>query len=381
MNDSTIPTNWRLAIDRADLRRTRLGDDPDASRPLADGEARFAVEHFAITANNITYAAFGEAMQYWRFFPAADAALGSLPVWGYARVAESRCEGLATGERFWGFWPAGSHLVVQPARVDAHGFTDGAAHRAELAVIYNRYRRAGAAGDDAGEGLEAVLRPLFATSFLIDDFLAGNAFFGASQVLLSSASSKTAYGTAFCLGALRPRDAGVRPAVIGLTAPGRVAFTAGLAGYDRVLGYDDWAASVDAGQAAIYVDFSGDAGLRRAVHEHFGDRLMHSASIGGTHWEALGHGRGLPGPKPTLFFAPAQWKARSAPPPAGLGAAEFQRRLDAAWAAFTGRVLAAGDTALRLRWDTGGEAARTAYHALLDGHADAAVGQMIRTGA
>ena len=49
-------------------------------------------------------------------------------------------------------------------------------------------------------------RQLFITSWLIDDFLADNQFFGATadptqpaQLLLSSASSKTAYGTAFQL--------------------------------------------------------------------------------------------------------------------------------------------------------------------------------------
>jgi hypothetical protein len=372
-------TPWRLLIARQDLRSSRIATDLDATRPLADGEARFAVEHFAITANNITYAAFGEAMQYWRFFPAAEAGFGCLPVWGYARVAESRCEGLDEGERFWGYWPAGSHLVVQPVKVDGHGFTDGAAHRAELAVIYNRYRRAGAA-DVQAEGIEAVLRPLFATSFLIDDFLAENGFFGARQVLMSSASSKTAYGTAFCLGRLRARDS-ARPSTVGLTSASRVAFTQGLAGWDHVLGYDGWAEAVDATQPAIYVDFSGDAALRRAVHERFGERLMHSASIGGTHWEALGSGRGLPGPKPTLFFAPSQWKARSAPPPAGLGAAEFQRRMDAAWTAFTASLRDAGDSALRLHWAEGAEATQAAYLSMLEGRVDASLGLMLRSGA
>ena len=42
--------------------------------PLADGELRLRIERFALTANNITYAAFGEAMRYWDFFPTGDAA-------------------------------------------------------------------------------------------------------------------------------------------------------------------------------------------------------------------------------------------------------------------------------------------------------------------
>jgi len=39
-----------------------------------------------------------------------------------------------------------------------------------------------------------------------------------------------------------------------------------------------------------------------------------------------------------LFFAPAQVKARSAPPPQGWGAAELQRRMGQAWAQFIGQV-------------------------------------------
>jgi len=36
-------------------------------------------------------------------------------------------------------------------------------------------------------------------SFLVDDYLAENAFFGATSVMLSSASSKTAFGLAHLL--------------------------------------------------------------------------------------------------------------------------------------------------------------------------------------
>ena len=197
----------RLFIARAELSRTHLGPDPDApaQRPLAPGQVRLAVEAFSLTANNITYAAFGEAMKYWQFFPAGDAALGCLPVWGFATVSESRAEGVAEGRRVWGYYPAGTHLVVAPSKVSTSGFVDGSEHRRELAAVYNQYVFCDA---DPGwrpelEGLQAVLRPLFMTAFLLDDFLADNDSFGAGQVLLSSASSKTAQGTAYCL-AQRP---------------------------------------------------------------------------------------------------------------------------------------------------------------------------------
>lgn len=184
----------RLYIDRKDLHRVHFGPDPDAVRPLAPGEARLALQHFALTANNITYAAFGEAMKYWQFFPAPDPNSGCLPVWGFGLVAESRADGVTVGQRVYGYFPAGTHLVVTPGRVSAAGFVDSAPHRAELAAAYQAYVfcERDPSWQARLEGLQAVLKPLFTTSFLLDDALAEAQFFGARQLLLSSASSKTA---------------------------------------------------------------------------------------------------------------------------------------------------------------------------------------------
>ena len=371
-------TGQRLFIARNDLQRTQFKDDPDAPavRSLADGEARLAIDHFALTANNITYAAFGDAMKYWQFFPAADAAWGCLPVWGFATVTESRAEGVAVGRRIWGYYPCGSHLVVQPVKVREGSFADGAPHRQDLAAAYQHYVFC---DKDPGwqpqlEGLQAVLRPLFVTSFLIDDFLADNQFFGAQQLLLSSASSKTAYGTAFCL-ALR-RGAPGAPRVVGLTSPANRAFTQALGCFDAVHDYAEVAA-LDPTVPSVYVDFAGNAALRHGVHEHFGETLKYSSSIGGTHVSALGSGRGLPGPRPTLFFAPAQIKKRSAPAPEGWGRDVLEQRIAAAWTAFIARVERADDPWLQIVNRSGADATEAAYRALLGGRADAHEGLML----
>jgi len=373
----TLDTGHRLFIQRARLADARLGPDPDApaARPLAEGEARLALQRFSLTANNITYAAFGEAMKYWQFFPSGEAALGCLPVWGFATLAESRVEGLATGRRVWGYYPAGTHLVVKPSKVSAGGFVDGTAHRQELALVYNQYAFCDA---DPGwkpelEGLQAVLRPLFATSFLIDDFLADNAFFGARQVLMSSASSKTSFGTAFCL-AQRRGTAGA-PKIVGLTSASKLEFTRELGCYDEVHSYETWPTALAASEPTVYVDFAGDAELRRAVHTRFGDSLAFSSSIGGTHWAELGSARDLPGPRPTLFFAPAQIKKRSAPPPEGWGGAELQRRLAVAWMRFIGEVSGHGWVQIVER--PGAQAALAAYGEMLAGRTDARHGLML----
>lgn len=378
MPNHDTATGQRLFIQRAQLAQARLGPDPDApaARPLQPGQARLAVQRFSLTANNITYAAFGEAMRYWDFFPAGDAALGCLPVWGFATITESQVDGLAVGRRVWGYYPAGTHLVVAPAKVSAHGFTDGAAHRRELALVYNQYQFCDA---DPGyrpalEGLQAVLRPLFMTSFLIDDFLAVNHFFGAQQLLLSSASSKTAVGTAHCL-ALRRGTPGA-PRIVGLTSAAKLDYCRSLGCYDEVLGYDALP-SCDASTPSVYIDFSGDAPLRRAIHHHFAaaDALRYSGSVGGTHWQALGAARDLPGPKPVLFFAPAQVKLRSGPPPEGWGAAELQRRMTAAWTGFIDQVTTGGW--VRIDEQHGAQAMLGAYGRMLAGEVDARVGLVV----
>jgi hypothetical protein len=352
----------RLTIDRHDLHRTRWEEAP--ARALADGEARLRIARVALTANNITYAAFGDAMHYWDFFPTGDTATGCLPVWGFGEAVESRHEAVKVGERF---FPLADELIVQPARANAGGFIDGAEHRRALHTIYNHYARCSA---DPGyraerEAEQALLRPLFTTSFLIDDFLADNDAFGAAQLLLSSASSKTAYGTAFCL-ARRRGQAGA-PRVVGLTSQANLGFTRTLGCYDEVIAYDNLAA-LDRTTRAVYVDFSGSASLRRAIHEGFGDRLAYSCSVGGTHWDELaakGASRELPGPKPTLFFAPAQASKRIEQ----WGAAGLQQRLAEAWMAFMQPVTSAQPPWLRVVEHHGPQAAEAVYRALLDGTA------------
>ena len=87
-----------------------------------------------MTANNVTYAVFGDAMQYWDFFPAEPqdgVACGRVPLWGFATV-EKTVDGVAEGTRLFGYLPTSSHLVVEPAGVDAKGFRGASAHRQHL---------------------------------------------------------------------------------------------------------------------------------------------------------------------------------------------------------------------------------------------------------
>jgi hypothetical protein len=156
---------------------------PDAAT-LGAGEALLAVDLFSFTANNVTYAMFGEKMHYWNFFPTDDAAFGTIPVWGFATVVASNADGVAVGERFYGYYPMSTHLKVNVERAGAQGFTDGAAHRRELPIIYNQYLRTStdALYRSDREAVISILRPLFVTSFLLEDVFADNQCFGAKQI-------------------------------------------------------------------------------------------------------------------------------------------------------------------------------------------------------
>ena len=104
-------------------------------------------------------------------------------------------------------------------------------------------------------------------------------------MLLSSASSKTAFGTAFCL-SLRRGQPGA-PRIVGLTSAGNLEFCRSLGCYDELRTYDT-VGTMDRSVPSVYVDFAGNVALRRPVHEHFGDTLRYSCSVGGTHWDELG---------------------------------------------------------------------------------------------
>jgi hypothetical protein len=345
-----------IEVARDDLHRTRVTDADPAQ--LTDGQARLAVQRFGFSANNITYAVFGDLMGYWSFFPAEEG-WGRIPVWGFAEVVEANGTGLTEGELLYGYLPMGSELVVRPVRVSDRGFTDATAHRAVLPAAYNGYTRCATdpVYEPDTEAVQLLFRPLFMTDFLLDDWLDDNDDFGAEVLVVSSASSKTAFGLAHLLA--RRNDG---PEVIGLTSPGNVDFTAGLDLYDQVLTYDDLASLPDTA-AAVYVDIAGDADVRRGVHERMG-ALTASVQVGGTHWEQVGGGGGLPGPTPALFFAPDQIVKRRA----DWGPDGIDARFGEAWQAFLPLV----QDGIRVQERSGADAVVATYEEILDGRVDPA---------
>ena len=356
-----------VVVRRDDLHELRVEEAP--SRPLADGEARLRVDSFAFTSNNVTYAVFGEAMRYWDFFPAPEPGWGRVPVWGFADVVESTVRGVVEGQRVYGYLPMSTELVVRPDRANERGFVDSTEHRQPMAAAYNSYSSVAAdpVYDADHEAAQMLLRPLFYTAWLLDDFVADNDRFGASSVVLSSASSKTSAGTAFFLAA----RGGVE--VVGLTSPGNVAFCEGLGVYDRVVPYDDVSSLPVA--PTVFIDVAGDAAVRSAVHRHFAADLVHSSAVGGTHWDAPQPSAGdaaadpLPGAAPSFFFAPDQIRKRATE----WGAAKLESAFADGWR----QSVAWSDGWLEVRESRGPDAVRAAYLEVLDGDSPPSVGHVL----
>ena len=289
-------------VERTNPSATRVCEEELSE--LGPDEVLLAVDRFALTANNITYAVAGETLGYWNFFPAENG-WGRIPAMGYADVLASNHPEVATGERLWGFYPMGTHLKVKAGKVDAGGFSDVSEHREGLAPVYARFDRQPPTGkaDPHREDLNMLLRGLFLTSWLLEDFMFESDYFGASQYVVTSASSKTAIALAF---AVRQRG---QARCIGLTSASNVDFVKGLGCYDEVLAYEE-VASLDPSQATIAVDMAGSHDILASVHNHFGDQLKYSCLIGATHYHEGGDNSGLPGAEPTLFFAPSQVEKR-----------------------------------------------------------------------
>lgn len=333
--------------------------------PLGDGEVRLRIESFAVTANNVTYAVIGDMFGYWNFFPTASEGGGIVPMWGHASVQESKHPDIAVGERVYGYLPMATHLDVLPDKVSAGSFTDAAAHRLPMSPIYNQYSRLARdpEHDPAREDARMLLGPLFKTSFLIEAMMRREGWFGAEQLLMTSASSKTSLALAHCAKVSSPA---IRR--IGLTSAGNVDFVRGTGLYDEVFAYGE--VDMVPVKPSVAVDFAGNASVLRAVHERLADALKYSCLVGATHVDGRGgSGDPLPGPTPTLFFAPDHIAASLKE----LGPKGFGEAVAQSWHGF----VAATDGFMKADHHTGLKAAADAFIATLKGTADPSKGIVV----
>lgn len=274
---------------------------------LGEGQILLRIDRFSFTANNITYALLGESFRYWNFFP-GEADFGIIPVWGFATIMESNHEDLKVGDRFYGYYPTGTHVILMPGKVRSAGFSDVSPHRKDLPAVYNFYSNLNAdelyASDT--ENFQAIFRPLFSTSFLLEDFLFDHQNFGSNHIVLTSASSKTALALAFLMQE-RTKESLENLQVIGITSSGNIDFVKGTNYFQEV---KDYHTIFDLPlKDAIIIDFAGNKEFLVKLKKAWNDKIKYICLVGLSQWDQVSNIEDDSGGK--VFFAPAQLKKRS----------------------------------------------------------------------
>ncbi|MEO0451092.1 MAG: DUF2855 family protein [Pseudomonadota bacterium] len=309
-----------ILVEKSELTNSKQRTIPNLL-PVAAGEVCVEIERFSLTTNNITYAVFGEMLNYWGYFP-TEKGFGVVPVWGFGEVVASRCEAIAVGERIFGFLPMSSHVTLMPDAVSDLCFSDSMPHRLDLHPWYNRYFRCDQdpVYSEATVDAQSVLWALFMTGWKLAEQLSGKS----DALVVSSASSKTAIATAWAMSLFNP-DA----SIIGITSDSNRAFVESLGIYTHVQSYDRIAFD-DSFHQAAYVDVAGSAAVTSAIHVALNDRLAHSVTLGATHRAPPSSDLPMPGPVPSFFFIPTEAEADAA----SLGFEKAHLKFAIAWRDF-----------------------------------------------
>jgi len=334
---------------------------------LASGQVLLEIEKISFTSNNITYGVVGAQMNYWAFFPTQEG-YGIIPAWGFGRVIHSNHPDVQVGQRFYGYYPMGTHLLVSLDKVSSRGFMDKSEHRLALPPVYNFY--ANTETDQSfspdTEALVSIFRPLFVTSFLIDAFLADQNFYGATQILLTSASSKTAQALAFLL-AQRKKEEGLNIKLIGLTSSKNVDFIESLGWYDQAIRYED-ISQLDTQKKSIIVDFAGNHSLQFSLQTLLADKLVYNCLVGLVDWQNRRGEKPLP-KRGELFFAPTHAGKRQKE----WGPELLQQKIASAWLAFIGAI----QSSISIKAYAGRESLQQLYGDMLNGRIDPSCGNMV----
>lgn len=305
-----------LVVDRKAYNEGKIVEsDPPVADDLGDLQVLLRIEKFAYTANNVTYALVGDQIGYWKFFPVEETGKGIIPCWGFARVEHSKHPEIKAGSRYYGFFPMATHLIVTPGAVRKDRFTDFSTPRQGLPVIYNQciLCETDPLYHPEHEELQSLIRPLFTTSFLIHDQFELNEFYGAKQLILISASSKTGIGLASCL-------VNEDIHVVGVTSERNVPLVEKTGYYDEVVTYNEIEKITR--QKSALVDFAGNHSTQLAIQQHLENEVTYNCVVGMVRFES-DKGKPVLPVRAKFFFAPTYAARRIKE----LGPVEFGKRL------------------------------------------------------
>ncbi|KAF8235026.1 hypothetical protein L208DRAFT_1393236 [Tricholoma matsutake] len=246
------------------------------------------VDRFGFSANNITYQALGEHphFRYFDFHPVPETGAisskthGLIPVWGFGTVDVSNHPRIHQGEQVYGYFAPTRYLLIPVSSndVNKHAFYVLRPHLPADRRPYNQVLRCATdphyIATSTKEDLTMLYRPLFWTSYWCEDWLFSSRYRDASNILISSASAKTAFCLAYLMKKRIARgEINSNVNIIGLTSKKNLAFTNGLGHYHEVFEYDTFTSgmTLQGGQWArwVYVDVAGNKDLNQQVLAHF----------------------------------------------------------------------------------------------------------------
>ncbi|KAF8319458.1 hypothetical protein DL93DRAFT_2053669 [Clavulina sp. PMI_390] len=273
---------------------------------LKENQVILQVDKFGFSANNVTYGLLGEHphFRYFDFFPAPKTSLTSpkthavLPVWGYGTVIASSHPSLHVGQRVSGYLSMSSYCLLQldppRARPSGKSSIEYTVNVALNGMPEDRrpYRQLTFCETDfmwtpEREDEMMLYLPLFWTSYWMEDSLNQKAYRDARTIVISSASSKTAFLVTYRI--QKRREAAFasgktfRPIkVVGLTSRSNLSFTRKLGFYDQVFAYDEVANITKVSRdirECLYIDVSGNESLNANVAKHLSPKLTVSLGI------------------------------------------------------------------------------------------------------
>ena len=299
---------------KSDLNTTRLIEDDSNNLKLGDGEITVKIEKFSFTSNNVTYGVAGDLIGYWDFFPSSDNTKnewGCIPMWGFGRIIQSKNDALSIGERLFGYFPPSENLNLNPIKITEENFIDGRAHRRDLPPVYNNYIRLSGEKnyDSEMDNIRALLFPLHITAFCLCDTLQDQSYLEASQIIIISASSKTAIGLAQGLS-----DELNRPKIIGLTSSGNLDFVKSLGCYDEVITYNNLD-EVNSNLGSVIVDMAGNQKILNHLYKSLNNNMLKCLTVGMTHWDSMKStndvsSESIAKDRTEFFFAPSHIQKR-----------------------------------------------------------------------
>ncbi len=208
-----------------------------------------------------------------------------------------------------------------------------------------------------------LLWPLHITSFCLWDALKVKDWYGAQQIVIVSASSKTSIGLAYALD-----EDDTAPPAIGITSERNSDFVRGLELYQNSHTYEALH-EIDADIPTVVVDMSGNGEVLARLHTHLGANMQHCIKVGLTHWDENQPREGIIAERSAFFFAPAHIQKRLR----DWGPAGFAEKTSS----FMRRTAARSRDWLKLRKIAGLQGLASVYDAVCDGQIPANEGLIV----